>query len=48
MGIDWWEYETRKKQLPKNLTPREYEKTIQELVKQLETEEKENDTKQYY
>lgn len=38
MDIDWWEYEARKKELPDNLTPKEYEAEIRKIVKQLENE----------
>lgn len=43
MDIDWRKYEARKKQLPKNLTPKEYEAALQKIVEQLEIEVKEND-----
>ena len=36
MDIDWHEYEERKRRLPENLTPEEYEKEIQKIIGEIE------------
>lgn len=38
-NTNWYEYEYRKRQLPDNLTPEEYERAIQNIINELETEE---------
>lgn len=35
MGDDWIEYERRKKELPDDLTPAEYEDAIREICEEL-------------
>ena len=37
--MNWKKYEKRKRQLPQNLSPDEYEEIIRQILKEIENEE---------